>query len=58
MGVNTNIIRWVESFLIERVQHVRVNNVTSLPIMTNTGALQGSVIPPVMFTFVYKRCQE
>ena len=58
MGVNTNIIRWVESFLTERVQHVKVNKAISLPITTNTGAPQGSVISPVLFTLYTSDCRS
>lgn len=32
LGLNANIVRWVESFLTDRIQYVRVNEVVSLPI--------------------------
>lgn len=57
LGVNANIVRWVESFLIERIQYVRVNEASS-PIVTNTGAPQGSVISPVLFTLYRNECSS
>ena len=58
MCIDANIIRWVESFLTERVQHVKVNKAISLPITTNTGAPQGSVISPVLFTLYTSDCRS
>lgn len=58
LGVNPNIIRWVESFLTERTQCVRVNEAVSSPIMTNTGSPQGSVISPVLFTLYTNECRS
>lgn len=58
LGVNANIIRWVESFLTERTQCVRVNKAVSSSILTNTGAPQGNVISPVLFTLYTNECRS
>ena len=60
MNVNPNLILWVLDFLTNRQQYVRVNNANagkdnSSAIMsgmrsTSTGAPQGSVISPVLFS--------
>ncbi len=52
--VNTNIIRWGESFLTD---HVRVNKAVSLPTISNTGVTQGSMISPVLFTPYTSDCR-
>jgi len=55
LGVNLNLIRWVESFLTERTQCVRENEVVSSQIMTTP---QGSVISPVLFTLYTNECRS
>ncbi|XP_077981372.1 uncharacterized protein LOC144436447 [Glandiceps talaboti] len=60
MNVNPNIILWVLDFLTNRRQYVRVNAIgmnnrnpsatVSSMRSTSTGAPQGSVISPVLFT--------
>ncbi len=57
LGVNSRLIRWVETFLTSRVQCVRVNSVLSSPIVTNTGAPQGSTISPVLYTLYTNECR-
>ena len=58
LGVHSDVIRWVESFLTDRVQCVRVNEAVSSPIITNTGSPQGSTISPVLFTLYTNECRS
>ena len=52
MNVNPYIIKWYHSFLIHRVQLVKVNQTLSQTVVTNTGAPQGYVSLPILF-FLY-----
>ena len=49
-GVNNNLILWIYDFLTSRPQYVRHKGVYSDVKYTNTGAPQGCVISPVLFT--------
>lgn len=40
LGINGDITRWVESFLTDQVQCVRMNRVLSSPSIINTGVPQ------------------
>ena len=58
MGVNRNILQWIFSFLTQRPQYTNVNYVTSNVIVTNTGAPQGCVLSPVLFTLYTDDCRS
>ena len=56
MNVNKRIIAWIFDFLTNRSQYVKFQNVKSNYIYTNTGAPQGCVISPVLFTIYTNDC--
>ncbi len=56
MSVNPFIIKWFYSFLTNRSQLVRVNNTLSEPRFISTGAPQGCVSSPVLFTIYTNDC--
>ncbi len=56
MNVNPFILKWFMSFLTNRVQYVRVNNVLSESRLSSTGAPQGCVSSPVLFTLYTNDC--
>ena len=58
LGVNANITLWVCDFLTGRLQHVRVRNIVSDTLVINTGAPQGCVISPVLFTLYTNDCRS
>jgi hypothetical protein len=51
-GVKFNglALAWFDSYLKDRVQHVTVDNIISLPKTLVCGVLQGSVLAPQLFT--------
>ena len=56
MNINRKIIAWIFQFLTNRPQYVKFNNVTPDFIHTNTGAPQGCIISPVLFTLYTNDC--
>ena len=58
MDVNPHLILWVLSFLTDRHQRVRVNGHLSSSRRISTGAPQGSVIPPVLYTLYTNDCRS
>ena len=57
MNVNPRLITWVNSFMTSRPQQVRVSSVLSDVMVTNTGAPQGCVLSPVLFTIYTADCR-
>ena len=55
-NVNKHIIAWVLEFLSNRHQYVYFNENSSNVLVTNTGAPQGCVISPVLFTLYTNDC--
>ena len=58
MDVNPHLILWVLSFLTDRHQRVRVNGHLSSSRRISTGAPQGSVISPVLYTLYTNDCRS
>jgi hypothetical protein len=56
-NVNPYITLWTISFLTNRKQQVRYRGVSSSPLITNTGAPQGCVLSPVLFTLYTSECR-
>lgn len=56
MDVNPFIIKWYFSFLTNRTQQVKVNKKISNPQDISTGAPQGCVSSPVLFTLYTNSC--
>ena len=61
MDTNPVIIRWLCSLLTDRQQRVVVRSTTTLEVSsevrTNTGAPQGCVLSPVLFTLYTSDCR-
>ena len=56
LNLNKKLILWIIDFLTHRCQYVKLNNVQSKIIYTNTGAPQGCVISPLLFTIYTNDC--
>ena len=56
LHVPPHLIRWIHSFLSDRPQTVRVGNTTSPTIIINTGAPQGCVFSPFLYTLYTNDC--
>ena len=56
LSVHPSICHWVLDFLLDRPQVVRVNNSLSRSVTLNTGAPQGCVLSPLLFTLFTNDC--
>ena len=50
MGVDTSIVSWITDYLTGRPQFVRTGSVLSDVVVSDTGAPQGTVLSPFLFT--------
>ena len=57
MHVNSNLILWINEFLTNRFQYVKFLGGTSNTRVTNTGAPQGCVLSPLLFTLYTADCR-
>jgi len=48
-GLNKELIEWITAFLINRKQRVRINNIFSDWVDTDSGIPQRSLLGPVLF---------
>ncbi|KAK3534564.1 hypothetical protein QTP86_016659, partial [Hemibagrus guttatus] len=56
LGINTSLCNWILDFLTGRPQSVRIRNSTSSTTKLNTGAPQGCVLSPLLFTLLTHDC--
>ena len=54
LNVNTSTILWIIEFLTHRTQYVNLNGKSSETLITNTGAPQGCVLSPVLYSIYTK----
>ena len=56
LGLNTSLCNWILDFPTGRPQVVRVGNNTSATLILNTGAPQGSVLSPLLYSLFTHDC--
>ncbi|KAL0190088.1 hypothetical protein M9458_017187, partial [Cirrhinus mrigala] len=56
LGLNTSLCNWILDFLTGRPQSVRVGSNTSSTTTLSTGAPQGCVLSPLLFTLLTHDC--
>ncbi|KAK1788124.1 hypothetical protein P4O66_016581, partial [Electrophorus voltai] len=56
LGLNTSLCTWILDFLTGRTQSVRIGSSTSNTTTLSTGAPQGSVLSPLLFTLLTHDC--
>ncbi|KAI4899775.1 hypothetical protein NFI96_025340 [Prochilodus magdalenae] len=50
MEVDMHLVTWITDYLTGRPQHVRISDCSSDTVISSTGAPQGTVLSPVLFT--------
>ena len=58
MNVSPNLIKWIHCYLTDRSQYVKFKGVLSDVVRTNTGAPQGCVLSPLLFTLYTNDCKS
>ena len=58
MKLPSSAISWIFDYLTNRLQYVRLNGVLSSVISTNTGAPQGTVLAPFLFSLYTADCRS
>ena len=58
LNVNPQLCHWLIDFLSNRTQSVRINGLSSNSITLNTGAPQGCVLSPILFTLYTNDCRS
>ncbi len=56
LGLNRSLCSWILDFLTGRSQVVRMGNNTSSPLILNTGAPQGCVLSPLLYSLYIHDC--
>ena len=58
MKLPSSVFLWIFDYLTNRLQYVRLNGALSSVICTNTGAPQGTVLTPFLFSLYTADCRS
>ena len=58
MKLPSSVFLWIFDYLTNRLQYVQLNGVLSSVICTNTGASQGTVLAPFLFSLYTADCRS
>jgi len=58
MQVDTPLVAWITSYLTGQPQYVRMQSNMSDTIVSNTGAPQGTVLSPFLYTSDFRYCSQ
>ena len=58
MNIHPNVIFWISDFLKERPQRMKIGNIVSDTRTFSTGAPQGCVLSPLLFTLFTNDCRS
>ncbi|KAK1786583.1 hypothetical protein P4O66_003028 [Electrophorus voltai] len=56
LGLHTSLCNWIANFLTDRPQSVRVGNCASSTLTLSTGAAQGCVLSPLLYSLYTHDC--
>ena len=51
-GVCDKALGWIESYLLDRTQKVKIGNTESTPAVLTQGVPQGSILGPILYTLL------
>ena len=57
LGLCCQLCNWIYDFLSDRTQTVRIGNIVSSPLVINTGAPQGCVLSPLLYSLYTYDCK-
>ena len=57
LGLCCQLCNWIYDFLSDRTQTVRIGNLVSSPLVINTGAPQGCVLSPLLYSLYTYDCK-
>ena len=57
-GINYNLLKWLQSYLTDRKQCVRINSTKSDPITVTSGVPQGSSLSPYLYSLFVSDLQS
>ena len=49
-GVYDKAVGWIESYLLDRTQKVKISDTESTPVVLTQGVPQGSILGPILYT--------